>query len=293
MSATSRGAELAPVPSRPCPVCGERSAAAWSSRMTGLGSDARGRALARCRACGVVFIDPVPTSALDPSTYGSAYYQPWQGREERARLLLWERRLSALRSRAGSGSLLDIGCGDGLFLKVASEAGHAVEGIEFSPEGARRAALRLGRPIAVGDLSRSGLLNGPFDIVTLWHVLEHLVDPSAMVAAAHRRLRPGGLLAVAVPNLDNVPMQVAYLAARRRPLPLYAEDAREPHLVHFDPRSLSIALERHGFADIEVQADRCALTLPKRAIDSLAACLSRISGRLMTDAIVAFARRKR
>jgi len=241
----------------------------------------------------VVFVDPVPTSALDPSTYGSAYYQPWQGREERARLLLWERRLSALRSHGGGGSLLDIGCGDGLFLKVASEAGHAVEGIEFSPEGARRAAQRLGRPIAVGDLSRSGVLKGPFDIVTLWHVLEHLVEPSAMLAAAHHRLRPGGLLVVAVPNLDNVPMQLAYLAARGRPLPLYAEDAREPHLIHFDPRSLSIALERHRFVGIEVQADRCALAFPKRAIDLLATCLSRIAGRLMTDAIVAFARRTR
>jgi SAM-dependent methyltransferase len=261
--------------------------------MTGLDSATEGKTLLRCRACGVVFIDPIPVSALEPSTYGAGYYQPWQGAEERPRRRLWERRLAALRSRAGAGSLLDIGCGDGLFLKVASEAGLAVEGIEFSPEGARRAALRLGRPIALGDLSRGGLLEGPFDIVTLWHVLEHLGDPSAMLSAARRRLRPGGLLAVAVPNLDNLPMQLAYLVARRRALPLYADEAREPHLTHFDPASLTFGLERHGFVEVEVVADQCALTFPKRVLDGLASFLSRVSGRLMTDAIVAFARRDR
>src|SRR5439155_3001922 len=127
------------------------------------------------------------------------------GREERPRAALWRRRLAQVTARAATGRLLDVGCGDGLFLAIAGRAGWSVEGIEFSPEGARRATHRLGRPIAVGDLARDTALAGPFDVITLWHVLEHLPDPATALRAARARLRPGGLLVAAVPNLDNLP----------------------------------------------------------------------------------------
>ena len=273
-------------PTRPCPLCGVRSIAPVAAPAGG----GRIPAPVRCHGCGLVYIDPIPDEALDPASYGQAYYEPWQGREERLRIGLWRRRLRQLQSRAPAGALLDVGCGDGLFLKVARAAGWQVEGIEFSPEGARRASERLGRPVAVGDLARDGMLRGPFDVVTLWHVLEHLPDAAAMLQAVRRRLRPGGLLAVAVPNLDNLPMQAAYRLARGRRLPLYEPGAREPHLSHFSPATLALALRRQGFTRIEVVADRCALTFAKRLIDAGAALLSRLCGRLLTDAMVAFGR---
>jgi SAM-dependent methyltransferase len=265
---------------RCCPVCGGR---------------ARGEGVAtprpvRCAGCGLVYLDPVPAEALRQDTYGAGYYEPWQGREERLRWRLWRRRLRQVEARSAPGALLDVGCGDGLFLRVARDAGWRVEGIEFSPEGARRASERLGRPVAVGDLSAARILRGPFHVVTLWHVLEHVETPAALLAAARARLLPGGLLAVAVPNLDNLPMRLAYRLARGRPLPLYEPGGREPHLTHFSPATLAGALHRAGFAPIEVTADRCALTVPKRLIDVAAALLSRLCGRLLTDAIVAFAR---
>ncbi|HEU4402015.1 MAG TPA: class I SAM-dependent methyltransferase [Candidatus Polarisedimenticolia bacterium] len=275
-------------PGRPCPLCGLRLVP--KPPVGSSPTAAPGPRPVRCSACGLVFIDPIPPAALSTDSYGPAYYEPWQGKEEPARLALWRRRLRLLEERSPRGSLLDVGCGDGLFLKVARDSGWGVEGIEFSPEGARRASTRLGRPVAVGDLARGGMLRGPFDAVTLWHVLEHLPEPAAMLEAVRRRLRPGGLLVAAVPNLDNLPMRVAYRLARLRPLPLYEEGEREPHLSHFDPRTLSAALGRQGLREIEVLADRCALTPAKRAVDALAAFLSRRTGRLLTDAIVAFAR---
>jgi len=251
-------------------------------------------ATVRCSACALVFVDPVPPGAVDHASYGAAYYEPWQERrEERARIRMWRRRLRLLEARRGRGALLDAGCGDGLFLKVARDAGWSVEGIEFSPEGARRSSHRLGRPVAVGDLAAVSGLRGPFDVVTLWHVLEHLVSPSSLLDAARARLRPGGLLVAAVPNLDNLPMRAAYRVARGRPLPLYEEGAREPHLSHFSPVTLREVLRRRGFESMEIRADLCALTPAKRAIDAVAFCLSPLCGRLLTDAIVAFARRPR
>src|SRR2546428_8331825 len=106
-------------------------------------------------------------------------------------------------------------------------------------------------------------------------------------------LPPGVLMPVAVPILDNLPMRAAYRLVRGRPLPLYEKGAREPHLSHFSPPSLLSFLRRQGFERIEIKADRCALTPAKRAIDGLAPLLSRLAGRLMTDAMVAFARRGR
>jgi SAM-dependent methyltransferase len=238
----------------------------------------------------VVFVDPIPPSAVAPSSYGGDYYDPWQGPEEAARLRLWRRRLRLVEERYPKGTLLDVGCGDGLFLKVARDAGWDADGIEFSPEGARRSSLRIGRPVAMGDLAQAKGLRGPFDVVTLWHVLEHLADPGAMLGAVRGRLRAGGLLVVAVPNIDNYPLRAAYVLARRRALPLYEAGAREPHLTHFNPRTLRAALAGRGFAGIEILADRCALTFAKRAIDALATLLSRLTGVLMTDAILACAR---
>jgi SAM-dependent methyltransferase len=276
---------------RACPACGQSGARPWGP----VAPDARaGHAIVRCPECSLVFVDPVPPEATLPASYGPGYYEPWQERrEERARVRLWNRRLARIEARQPCGALLDVGCGDGLFLQVAREAGWSVEGIEFSPEGARRSSRRLGRPVALGDLSEAAGLRGPFDVVTVWHVLEHLARPAALLEAVRHRLRPGGLIAVAVPNLDNLPMRAAYRLARGRPLPLYEAGAREPHLSHFAPGTLLSFLRRQGFERIEIRSDRCALTWAKRAVDALAAGLSSVTGRLMTDAIVAFARRPR
>jgi SAM-dependent methyltransferase len=269
-------------PGRPCPLCGAARAV-------------DGAAVARpvrCGDCGLVYVDPVPAEAIQTGTYGSDYYEPWQGAEERPRRRMWSARLRRLRMRVSSiGTLLDVGCGDGLFALVAKEAGWRVDAIEFSPEGARRAAARLGRPVAVGDLARSPGLPGPFEVVTLWHVLEHLAEPRPMLEAARRRLKPGGLLVVAVPNLDNLPMRAAYRVARGRPYPLYELGAREPHLSHFSPQTLRAILERGGFGGIQITTDRCALTLPKRVLDQCAAIAGFFGGRILTDALTAFARR--
>ncbi len=278
-------------PTRPCPVC------AGQSRPDGAANgrvEAREPRPVRCAACDLVFIDPLPAGAIDPENYGDAYYEPWNRPVEgRARVALWRRRLRLVEKRSPVGTLLDVGCGDGLFLEIARAAGWSAEGIEFSPSGARRAAERLGRPIAIGDLTRESLLRGPFQVVTLWHVLEHLPDAGSMLDAVLRRMTPGGLLVVAVPNLDNLFLRGAYRIARLRALPLYEAGAREPHLSHFDSATIGGALERYGFREIEIVPDRCALTPAKRVIDTAAALASRIASRLLTNALVAFARAPR
>src|SRR5262245_34927996 len=137
---TRPGADLI-FPARPCPLCGRREPAGRAGDGAAA-PDGAPRAV-QCRECGLVFLDPIPAEADETAAYGSDYYEPWQGKEERARRRLWRRRLDAVNRHGARGTLLDVGCGDGLFLEVAQERGWRGDGIEFSPEGARRAAARL------------------------------------------------------------------------------------------------------------------------------------------------------
>ena len=107
-------------------------------------------------------------------------------------------RLDSQRAR-----LLDVGCGNGGFLKQMAELGWQVRGLDPDPE-AVRAAARAGVPVDHGSLLDSALPDDYFDVVTLSHVIEHLHDPAANLRACYRALRPGGLIWIGTPNLNSL-----------------------------------------------------------------------------------------
>jgi SAM-dependent methyltransferase len=102
------------------------------------------------------------------------------------------------------GALLDIGCGTGRLLYLAQRAGWSVEGLELSEEAAALARARLGVTVRSGDF-----LDPPaepirrFDLVTLRHVLEHLVDPVLALERIAARLVPGGHALLEFPNIEG------------------------------------------------------------------------------------------
>jgi 2-polyprenyl-3-methyl-5-hydroxy-6-metoxy-1,4-benzoquinol methylase len=135
--------------------------------------------------------------------------------------------------------LLDVGCGDGGFLRVARTLGYSAQGIEFDPAAAALAE-RQGFAVHVGGLAETQLPAGAFDQITLSHVIEHLHDPVAALARLCGWLKPGGRIWLQTPNVESA-------GAQR-----YGADWRglEPprHVVLFGPGSLRQALERSGFA---------------------------------------------
>lgn len=103
------------------------------------------------------------------------------------------------------GRLLDVGCGHGAFGALVKERLHAeVQGIELYPEVAQVAAGRLDR-VHCGD-ALTMLAQTPlayFDCVTFNDVLEHLVDPAALLRAVRQHLSPGGVVVASLPNVRH------------------------------------------------------------------------------------------
>jgi 2-polyprenyl-3-methyl-5-hydroxy-6-metoxy-1,4-benzoquinol methylase len=201
---------------------------------------------------------------------------------------MWLRRLRFLRG-VRRGRLLDVGCAEGAFLEVAREAGFEALGTELSSHGAARTALRLGIPVHCGELTSARFAAGSFSAVTLWHVLEHVVEPGETLAEARRILEPGGRLVVAVPNRRCPVFGAAYRLARGEPLHLYSPDDREQHLYHWEPRSLSAALTHHGLDVLELGPDPCALGTTKIAVDLIGRLHTTMAREPRTAAMVAVA----
>jgi SAM-dependent methyltransferase len=185
----------------------------------------------RCADCGLGHTWPRPDD-LGPY-YGTTYHG---GRHGASADFCTRRRLRFLRRAAAtqSGRLVDVGCGDGTFLAAARAGGWDVAGTELNPAIARELGLRVERDLAdLADLA-------PFDVATMWHSLEHLVDPRGTLETLHDMVRPGGTLFVAVPDAGG------WQARAFGDAWLHLDVPR--HLYHFDERSLTGLLDRTGFA---------------------------------------------
>lgn len=136
------------------------------------------------------------------------------------------------------GNILDVGCGTGAFLHTMKQAGWSVTGLE-PDEQARTIAQQKYK---IETLPAENLFELPeqsFDVITLWHVLEHIHQLDAYMEKMHKLLKPGGKLFIAVPNYTSLDAGYyqAYWAAYDVPR----------HLYHFSPSAISRLAERHYF----------------------------------------------
>lgn len=200
----------------------------------------------RCKACHTLFRNPRPSQAQIASSYNNgATYEDWHLRSEYFDIL-WHRRAALVRKQRTQGSLLDIGVGDGGFLKAAIGLGFKGEGTELSLTGAGLAAKR-GLQVHLGQLTEIDFGNRTFDIITIWHVLEHVPNPGAVMRKVHGLLAPEGLLFIAVPNEDHT-IWKNRIRGRWRSSPFEnLQWGSEIHLTHFQPRTLQRFLRANGF----------------------------------------------
>jgi 2-polyprenyl-3-methyl-5-hydroxy-6-metoxy-1,4-benzoquinol methylase len=199
-----------------------------------------------CDACGFKFTNPRPSETVLGNYYKAEEYishtNTRRGIVARLYHLVREhtlrQKVKLLESYATKGSVLDFGCGTGMFLNACKRAGWQVVGIE-PDSGARTIAGQMISGIydSKSSLEASGF--STFDVITLWHVLEHVSDLTETIAFLHHKLKDGGVLIIAVPNHLSYDALVykEHWAAYDVPR----------HLYHFSLQTLNALLEKNGF----------------------------------------------
>lgn len=162
--------------------------------------------LVECKGCGLVRLSPRPTPEQVAGFYAKDYWfagGPLQ--EAYRRVVLLDHvhfAVSAARHTNGDGIILDVGCGGGLFLRMMKERGFDGFGLDFSAEASRVAWQQNGVKVLVGDLTSAAIKPASCALITMYHVVEHLLDPAGYLRVAGRLLQPGGRLIVQVPDRD-------------------------------------------------------------------------------------------
>ena len=188
----------------PCNLC-------QSTAVTELAASGRDGAPLRtvaCRDCGLVWSDPRPHDAR--RFYSEDYRLSYKGtfvprpkhvlRAGRVALS----RFALIRPLLSPGlRVLDIGSGGGEFAYLLRSLGHAVEGVEPNRGYAEFSMREYGLQVHRGFVDEVALQAGRYDLITIWHVLEHTENPAAVLRQLHDALAPGGALVVEVPNVEG------------------------------------------------------------------------------------------
>jgi SAM-dependent methyltransferase len=222
--------------------------------------------LVRCNDCGSAF------SALAPpvSYYEDQYFVTQNSIEEteHRRLFRLPEQIKLLRhikqvSPAGS-TLLDIGCDKGYFLDEARRHGYDAMGIEPS-RSARTYCERIGLTV----LPELSLVTKTFDVITMWHSLEHFPDPNETIGAATRLLNKNGHLFIRVPDYSCIWRK---LTGERW---IWYQPMN--HYVHYSPDGLKSLLTRHGLHPVMIQSQRPDTFLTNLSFSLASACFGRRS----------------
>lgn len=201
-----------------------------------------------CASCALRFTQNVPPPEEIGKYYQSENYISHSDNKKglvntlyhtvRRRTLSRKRSLIESFGDITAGNLLDVGAGTGAFLNTMAEAGWAVKGLE-PDDIARKNAKELYKI----DLDApEKLFESPsqhFDVITMWHVLEHVHNLHGYMQQLNQLLKSNGNLYIAVPNYTSYDADVYKSAWAAYDVPR--------HLYHFSPRSMKNLLQQHGF----------------------------------------------
>ena len=202
--------------------------------------------LVRCPSCSLVWLDNPPLPQDMSEHYGPDYdrsvaaagYSP-----ER-----WRGRVETIARYKSEGSLLDLGCSSGAFLQAMKGPSWKLYGIEMSDKVASRAENATGGQVFVGDILDAPYAPSSFDVITCFHVFEHLYDPQAVLRKVAEWLKPYGIFYAMMPNIDSAGARIfgSYWYALELPR----------HLFHFSPHSLRALASSLGLEQVSLTTDR-------------------------------------
>ena len=203
--------------------------------------------IAQCNNCGFRFTNPRPGADELGAYYLSEDYLSHNSRSKGIIAKLYKmvrsrtikKKVSMINdfSRANERKLLDIGCGTGEFLRAASTVKWACTGVEPSLIARGIAQKEHGLNV-IEETGLDELEGGQFDVISMWHVLEHVSMLNERINQVKRLLKPGGSFIVAVPNCASLDARIygEFWAAWDVPR----------HLYHFTPEDVDRLMSKHG-----------------------------------------------
>ncbi len=206
-----------------------------------------------CNLCGLLYANPRPSRKAMQARIESqgAGISPDQGMLRRhARESVWK--LDLLKGYVHPGSkVLDVGAGDGAFVRAAQDAGYDATGFEQSKSACQSAVQLLEVPMINGDLKDFSFLNNEgnvkgkekYSLITLWDVIEHLHSPFEACMLLKEHLTDGGYIAIFTPNPKGI-------SARLRRADWWVFGPHD-HLCMFSKDALSNLLGRAGLEVVE------------------------------------------
>lgn len=223
---------------RQCCICGAGNPQAFLEAPDRFHGRSELYCLLRCKNCSLVWLDNPPRPEEMEVHYGPDYdYKIAVAGETSPQR--WRDRWNTLKQYKRGGALLDLGCSSGSFLHTLRGPAWQLYGIEISPDSAERAKARTGAQIFVGDVLAAPYAPESFDVVTCFHVLEHMYDPRQIFERVRLWLKPGGIFYFLVPNIDSAGKRVFGSFWYALELPR--------HLFHFSPVSLQRLADSVGF----------------------------------------------
>ena len=245
-----------------CPACGSSVKRPWLRKeIAGIKFN-----LDKCCACGTGYVNPQPSAESLKSLYArcghgskslTSFDQVMASEAEFPNSTVDARRLVTYAKellgpfKAGEAKALDIGSGYGFFSKAAMEQGFQVTAVNpASAENRIFQQLNGVEPIPL-FFEEIDFGTEKFDLVILSQVLEHLLDPFQVLVKARGLIKPEGVLAIAVPNVDALLIKILKSRSSFLGLP--------GHIIHFSRQGLGAMVRRAGF---EVNLHRYVSRIP-------------------------------
>lgn len=207
----------------------------------------------RCARCDLLFLNPSPDRDELSAIYDSEFesYQR-ESRSLVARLgdlLAGSREALANSVSKKPGVILDVGCGLGIFVKRMSELGWSTYGFEVPQSVAKEAKARIGKDRIFSRWDE--VPDNRFDVVTLWHVLEHVQNPRDLIQKIWVSLKTGGWLIIEVPNSNSFSLKIFK--------EFYTQHLIPEHVLYWSKHSLLYLLKEERFTISKVW---CPLVIP-------------------------------
>lgn len=204
-----------------------------------------------CEHCGLKFVNPRPSKEEISKYYETRNYISHDANQHNlfsffyriARAFSIKMKYQIITKHSNGSCLLDIGCGTGEFLNHCKNRGYHCLGVE--PDEKARSFAKDRYHLSVSEaFSIDEPMNHSMDVITLWHVLEHVHDLNDTFQNLKRVLKPTGILVIAVPNSTSEDARYYQKFWAAYDLPR--------HLYHFSSNTLIQLAEKHGFICKEI-----------------------------------------